>query len=309
MFITRDDRGYTVPASVYFIRELSKVTRLSVSCESGPIKEIINNAGIKPDFIYLNDYGENGSPEISGLEDLEIPFAVGLHDLHYNYPNRKKDLTGIRVKYIFTCYRDKFLNWYPEFTERMRWLPHHVNTEIFKDYKLEKDNELLMMGAALEEFYPLRRTIMKRFEERPEFVYHGHPGYRKIGEGEKKVFTGEKYAKEINRAKIFLTCDSIFHYPIMKYYEATACNTLLMAPSSRELMDLGFIPGVNFISIDEGCFEEKADYYLHHDQERERIALNGMRMVHKRHSTKKRAEEFVQFVDEILVQQSEKPCR
>lgn len=73
----------------------------------------------------------------------------------------------------------------------------------------------------------------------------------------KNVFVGQNYAKELNRSKIVLTCDSVFKYPLMKYFEITACNALLLASYSKELGDLGFIPGVNFVAIDELCFEEK----------------------------------------------------
>ena len=231
---------------------------------------------------------------------MKTPFAVGLHDLHFRYPNRKKYLLKEEVKYIFTYYRDKFLQWYPEFAENMIWIPHHVNTEIYKDYGLPKDIEMLMMGSTLEDFYPLRVSIAKRFADRPEFVHHQHPGYRSVKVDEKNVFVGESYAKELNRAKISLTCDSILHYPLMKYFEITACNSLLLAPYSDELYDLGFIPGVNFVSINEHNFEEKADYYLKHDKEREMIALNGMRMSHKLHATTKRVAEFLQQVEKIL---------
>ncbi|MET3321389.1 UNVERIFIED_ORG: spore maturation protein CgeB [Peribacillus simplex] len=300
LYITRDDSKYIVPASVYFIKELSKVIDLKVSHESGHIEDVIMNSKMNPDFIFINDYGENGSPNITGLKDLKIPFAVGLHDLHYNYPNRKQNLLEEEIKFIFTYYRDKFLAWYPEFSSNMKWLPHHVNTDIFYDYNLKKDTDLLMIGSMLEAFYPLRINILKRFEGRPGFTYHRHPGYKNITQKDKEVFVGMEYAMEINKSKIFLTCDSIHKYPLMKYYEVTACNSLLLAPLSDELLDLGFIPGVNFVSIDENDFEEKAYYYLQNEEERKIISCNGMKMSHKKHSTKKRVLEFIKIIEDIL---------
>ncbi|MEY9870525.1 spore maturation protein CgeB [Peribacillus sp. B2I2] len=300
LYINRDESNYIVPASAYFIDELSKFTDLRVYHQSGHIDDIIGNINFSPEFIYINGYGELGFPSITGLKDLRIPFGVGLYDLHYNYQNRKQDLSREEVKYIFTCYRDKFLEWFPEFSQRMRWLPHHVSTDIYKDYGQKKDIQLLMMGATRLDYYPLRESILLRFKSRPEFVFHGHPGYRDFGKDEKNVFVGKKYAMEINRAKIFLTCDSIYKYPVNKYYEITACNTLLLAPLSAELRDLGFIPGVNFVSINENDFEEKAYYYLQNEEERKVISLNGMRMSHEKHSTKKRVQDFIKIIKEIL---------
>jgi hypothetical protein len=302
LVITRNDSRYTVPSSYYFIKELSKVTDLRVSHDSGKIGDILTKIDFKPDFIYFNDYLENGSPNVTNLSSLLIPFAVGLHDLHFKYPNRKKTIKDEGVNYIFTYYRDKFLDWYPEFSQNMRWIPHHANTEIYKDYNLNKDIEILMTGSLLEEFYPLRVNIQKRFESRKEFVHHQHPGYRTIKDSEKNVYVGKNYAMELNRAKICITCDSIYRYPLMKYFEITACNALLLAPYSQEIGDLGFIPGVNFVSIDEYNFEEKVDYYLKNPLERERISLNGMKLSHQFHSTKRRVKEFLGMVDDIMIE-------
>ncbi|WP_079504536.1 glycosyltransferase [Mesobacillus jeotgali] len=305
LFHTRDDSRYIVPASQYFIKELTKITELTVSHDAGHIEDIIAKSGIKPDFIYFNDYLENLSPVVTGLKTLKIPFAVGLHDLHYRFPERKNTILDENIKYIFTYYRDKFLSWYPEFANHMIWLPHHVNTEIFKDYHLPKDIDMLLMGSTRAEVYPLRVSMVNRLQHTPGFVHHTHPGYRKVGEKEQGVYVGESYAKELNRAKICLTCDSIYKYPLMKYYEITAANSLLLAPVSDELMDLGFIPGVNFISINETNFEEKASYYLDHENERRMISLNGMKLSHQKHSTMKRVFDFVHEIKKIIQRESE----
>ncbi len=238
-------------------RSFKKITDLYVSHQSGNIKQILDSIPFDPDFIFFNDYLDNGSPVVTGLKDLKLPFAVGLHDLHFQKPLRKAMIEKENIQHIFTFYRDKFKQWYPEFTSRMHWLPHHAYDEIYQDYQLSKNRNILLTGSVLEDFYPLRAMMQMRLKNRPDFVHYPHPGYRKIRENEKNVFVGQNYAKELNRSKIVLTCDSVFKYPLMKYFEITACNALLLASYSKELGDLGFIPGVNFVAIDELCFEEK----------------------------------------------------
>ncbi|WP_130858696.1 glycosyltransferase [Gracilibacillus phocaeensis] len=304
LFVTRNDREYIVPASHYFIEELGKLTNLHVTHQSGDINKLVAEMEEKPDFIYINDYLENGSPVVKNLKQLKLPFAVGLHDLHYQKPYRKAMLKKEEVQHIFTYYRDKFLQWYPEFSEQMHWLPHHAHSDIYCDYHQNKDIDVLMMGSLLEDYYPLRVLMQKRLDRRPGFVYHSHPGYRNVQQQENNVYVGTSYAKELNRAKISLTCDSVFKYPLMKYFEITACNTLLLAPYSKELGDLGFIPGVNFVSINEQDFEEKMDYYLENEAERQMIAHNGMYLSQHRHSTKQRAQDFL---DEVVTILTEKP--
>ncbi|GGP09213.1 glycosyltransferase [Oceanobacillus neutriphilus] len=300
LFMTRDDQSYTVPASHYFIQELQKITDLYVSHQSGNIKQILDSIPFEPDFIFFNDYLDNGTPVVTGLKDLKLPFAVGLHDLHFQKPLRKAMIEKENIQHIFTFYRDKFKQWYPEFTPRMHWLPHHAYDEIYQDYQLPKGRNILLTGSVLEDFYPLRAMMQMRLKNRSDFIHYSHPGYRKVGENEKDVFVGQNYAKELNRSKIVLTCDSVFKYPLMKYFEITACNALLLASYSKELGDLGFIPGVNFVAIDELCFEEKIDYYLNHEVERKQIAHNGMLLTRERHTTKKRAREFLTEIESIL---------
>lgn len=136
---------------------------------------------------------------------------------------------------------------------------------------------------------------------RPGFVYHEHPGWRTYSEAERKTaYVGELYAREINRAKMFFTCGSIYDYPLLKYFEVPACNTLLLASSFSELIDLGFVPWVHFVPINEYDFEDMAEYYLNHDNERIMIAQQGYEMVRENHSTSLRARQFVNLVRAIL---------
>ncbi|WP_020616164.1 glycosyltransferase [Paenibacillus daejeonensis] len=307
LVLTRDDRNYTVPASHYFMEELAKSTELVISHQSGKVTEIIESLEFVPDFVYLHDYMENFSPVVTGLKELNLPYAVSLHDLHYEQERRKVIMKEEGIRHVFTYYRDRFRAWYPEFAENMIWSPHHANTDLFKDYQLERDIGMLLTGAMYDNVYPLRSAIAKRFRNHPEFKHIHHPGYRQIGGEEQDVWVGDRFALLLNRAKISFTCNSTFKYSLMKYFEIAACNSLLMASHSQEISDLGFIPGVHYVSIDDHNFEEKANYYLKHPEERERIARNGMHMVHERHSTKVRVSEFVEAVEGICLGSSPLP--
>lgn len=299
LFITLDTSHIVYRSSFYLTQELAKISNLILWHDAGDISEILSEINDVPDFILLNDMKE--SPEVTGWTSISIPFGMIIYDLHYAINERKEFIRDNNVPYIFSIYRDKFYEWYPEFKERLKWFPLHVNTNICKDYKLEKDIDWLFMGAVTGWVYPLREKIVQTMNGHEGFVYHEHPGYRDIfEEKEKNVFVGERYAKEINRAKMFFTCDSIYKYPVNKYYEVPACKTLLLASSSQELSDLGFIPGVNYVEIDENNFIEKAYYYLHHPEERMKITEEGYKMVHEMHSTAQRAMDLKTIINEIV---------
>lgn len=257
---------------------------------------------IKPDFILINEYGETNSPFITGLSTLNIPYGVYLHDLHYQIEKRKERLHHANPNYIFSYYRDRFVEYFPEFVDRFIWLPHHVNINIYRDYGEKKSIDTLLMGSIHPHIYPLRTKILETFRSTKGFIFHPHPGYRNFNQNEKKL-VDHRYAREVNRAKIFFTCDSKFHYPINKYFEVLACKTLLLAPTSPELEDLGFIPNQHFVPISQDDFQQKANYYLQHASRREQIAHDGFQMVREKHSTETRVKQFLDLVDEIVNQE------
>ncbi|WP_078555038.1 glycosyltransferase [Bacillus alkalicellulosilyticus] len=293
LFITKDWSQGLERNTYYLEEELKNLTNLTVSDKDGDLCSIVKSLATQPDFILLNDIRPSRSPSITGISQCNIPIGMIMHDLHYKKELRKQFIKENNIQYLFTHYRDMFIKWYPEFHNRMIWFPHYVNTNLFKDYQLEKEIDLLMMGCTYPNIYPLRDKIYQTFKADKRFLLHEHPGYNHSSYSDKKFLVGERYAKELNRAKIFFTCDSIYRYPIMKYYEVLASNTLLLAPHSPELADLGFIPGTNFVSITEDNFEKKANYHLkHYKTLGKKIAEEGYKMVRKKHSVKKRANQL-----------------
>jgi len=299
LFITLNYSNNVDKSSYYLTEELAKISNLVLWHNNGDISEILTQINSVPDFILLNDCKQ--CPVVTGWTSISIPFGIIMCDLHFAPNERKKFVRDNNVPYIFSICRDKFYEWYPEFIDRMRWLPWNVNTNIFKDYDLKKDIDWLLMGATMGRYYPLREKIHKTMMGQKGFVYHEHPGYRDIYKNEEKtVFIEERYAQEINRAKMFFTCGSIYNYPVKKYYEALACKTLLLASSSKELFDLGFIPGVHYVAIDNDNFMDMANYYLHHHEEREKITEQGYNMVHEKYSTAQRATSLKTMINEIV---------
>ena len=128
------------------------------------------------------------------------------------------------------------------------------------------------------------------------FVFHPHPGHN----APENSVINEKYAKELNRSKIFFTCGSEFKYPVLKYFEAPASKTLLLAESIPDILDLGFKDGVNFVACDRSNFYEKAMYYLENENERMQITENGYEFIHANHTDDARAKNFVNEVQEFI---------
>src|SRR5690625_2684790 len=146
--------------------------------------------------------------------------------------------------------------------------------------------------------YPFRAAVREQMKNVKGFVYHKHPGHLK--KDRSLYIIDEDFGKEINRAKIFFTCGSVYQYPVMKYFEVPGCNTLLIAEKNQDLKELGFKDGVNYIAADQSNFYDKALYYLKNEKEREKIAMEGYKFIHQHHTHRVRAQQFIRYVEEFI---------
>ncbi|TCP23786.1 spore maturation protein CgeB [Scopulibacillus darangshiensis] len=301
LFITKDQSNKPEKSSYYLTEELKKHCQLMVWHQDGDISNILSQLSFQPDFILLNDwFAPKLCPNINGLKNNRIPKGMIFHDMSNHVHERKRFIVNENIDAVFPHYRDAFKKWYPKFIHRMIWLPHHANIDVYKDYQIKKDIDLLMMGAIAPQLYPLRSLMLKSFYNKPGFIYHPHPGYTNEKDRKPGSFVGKDYAKEINRTKLFLTCNSIFGYSLLKYFEVLACNTLLLAPLNKELSDLGFVDGETMVQITRHDFHEKAIYYIKNEEERLRIANKGYYMVRRNHSTENRAKMLVKNIERII---------
>ncbi len=283
----------------YFKLELLKMPDVNIHLveEVDHIENILIKAKFDPHFIFFDDFTKNYT--MHGLEQVKIPKGALYWDIHREQKELREFVRKNNLDLVFSFYRDTFTDWFPDLISKFRWLPNYVNIEIFKDYGLKKDIDFLLMGALSEKIYPLRAEIANEMAGMKGFVHHEHPGYRDFSPEEGKL-VGESFAREISRAKIFFTDHSRFRYPIAKYFEVPACNTLLLASGSQELRDLGFIDGVTFVEIKQYNYLEKAKYYLEHEDKRKKIANRGYEMVRRSHSTVVRARQFVNCLRRFL---------
>lgn len=301
LFVTKDWSQGIEKNTVYFSQALSRHMMVMEWNEPGDLKEIVNKQPYKPDFILLNDMRATRCPQITGIKSVDIPVGIIMHDLNHLPEERKAFIRENNIRYLFVHYRSFFHRHYSEFSKRMIWLPHWVNTEVFKDYGLPKSYDYLLMGCINQDIYPLRSTILERMQSLRGFMHHPHPGYHYGKYNENDFIVGQRYAKEINKAKLFLTDDSIYHNTFMKYFEVPACNTLLLASNSEDAKDLGFIPSINFVEISEQDFFENARYYAqNYETVGRQIARSGYEMVRSRHSVELRAKQFADAAHDIL---------
>lgn len=301
-------------AKADFLRALTSIADVYYWYNDGDINDILTQLDIKPDFIFHYDiaWGYRLSPNITGLEKTTIPKGCFVIDLHWQPQNRIDYIEKNKIDLIFSVSKHPFLNVYPQYANKLRWLPWAINPTIIKDWQQQKEINYLLMGLVhyqfrgkpmmeipLEGWYPFRAAVLKKFEHEPGFVFHPHPGH--LTEQTDQVFFTDKYAKEINRAKIFFTCgkkSDIGGLPVLKFFEAPGCRTLLLAETNQDIEALGFIDEENFVACTEDNVYQKATYYLENESERNIITNNGYQFIQQHHTNQIRAKQLNQYISD-----------
>ncbi|MEN2767521.1 glycosyltransferase family protein [Ornithinibacillus xuwenensis] len=298
------------------IREIENFAEVYYWYQDGDIRDILSKLNITPDFIFHYDIAWDRyalAPKITGLDQVNIPKGCFVIDLHWNNPKREAYIYKNKIDLIFSVSKHPFLTVFPKFENKLCWLPWSINPKLFKDWNQEKTIDFLLMGLVYSDDpnlnlkvqapkgrYAFRDQVLERMKDEPGFVFHPHPGHFAKGSA---LFMNEKYAKELNRSKIFFTCGSTNKtgsFAVLKYFEALGCKTLLLAEPNKDVKDLGFIDGVNYVACNTENFYEKAHYYLKNEGEREKIVAAGYQFIHQNHTNQVRAKQFVNYVQEFI---------
>jgi hypothetical protein len=182
-----------------------------------------------------------GLAESPVLTALELQDSWAVPDSQVALINRERfDLGLLIVKhhipyYAERCPATKFL-----------WTPHAVNPEVFRDYGLPKDYDVLLYGNVIAHTYPFRaRLAMLLNRSDLRFRWLAHPGYYPPnGLQVPGIVAGADLAREINKAWIAISTSSIYRCVMMKYYEIAASGALIagdMPDEGREIFGKDFL--------------------------------------------------------------------
>jgi len=282
-----------------FLQAIERVANVSYHHGDGDILEIVKRQKRRPDFIFHYDITAKNflSPKIKNLDKINIPVGAYVIDAHWKNDQRRKYFKENNISLIFSVSKTPFLKRFPEYKSKFRFLPFSINPTIIRNRSLKKDIDFLLMGH-IAKSYPFRAAVRDKMKNVNGFVYHKHPGH--LVKDRSKLIIDHDFAKEINRAKIFFTCGSIYQYPVMKYFEVPGCYTLLIAEKNPDLTELGFKDGVHYVAANQSDFYEKGLYYLENEKKRKEIALAGYKFIHQNHTHLIRAQQFIRYVKEVI---------
>lgn len=297
------------------IRAIEEFAEVKYWYSDGDIFDIISKLEFTPDFIFHYDisWGFVFAPKVTGLDRISIPKCCYVIDTHWNKNSRIDYFESNKIDMIFSATQDSFYKFYPKYIDKHRWLPFSINPDIIKDYGLNKTIDFLLMGLMyvdsnkLKKYHPLassgkgkymfREAILNKMDGMPGFLYIPHPGHNTPFSD--SLMVNENYARQINEASIFFTCGGLRECPVIKYFEVPGCKTLLLAKPNRDILDLGFKDGVNFVACDESDFYDKAIYYKNNSKLRAEITNRGYEFIHSNHTNSIRAKQFIAYLEEF----------
>jgi spore maturation protein CgeB len=185
------------------------------------------------------------------------------------------------------------------------WLPHSVNTNVFRDYHLPKLYDVVSAGHAFPDHYPLRHLIQRTLPTISglKFSMPDHPqlnmNQQKLQSDTSKFLVRENYAKFLSQSQLFVFGSGASNYPVAKYFEGMGSETLVLAPFPKDGKELGFIPDENFVEVNGENFVDRIRWYLKHDEERQRLVDCARETVLRDHSTEIRAKQLTDFLREL----------
>lgn len=252
----------------------------------------------------VEKYMNNNNPDLIICDSLtafrnepwsnfKIPLYSILVDQHSLIDD---DQVSISIKNKFTLFhRYKFNIFHKDLSKKIKtiYLPHSVNINNYKNLNLKKEIDLLQTGA-ISNVYTLRNFIKNfnfnkinyKFIERPK------------DDSEKKWPIGSEYVSLINKSKFSLSCGSKYNYPVLKYFEIPACNSIIYGSFSRELEELGFVPGKNFIEANMTNPEEHILKILKNEELMNSLYKNGLNLIKEKHTNDIRIYQMIKKIRE-----------
>jgi len=216
------------------------------------------------------------------------------------FPEKNPSRLAIAVKtdIVITTSGGKFLMTYKDAGVRCcAFIPNICDPDIQQRYQVEDKwtTDIIFTGRIEHtrlERNDERYNVVRRLKEMPNARIYGTFGIPRV--------EGMDYLHAINGAKIALSiniANDVRFYHSDRLINYLACGTFTLAKKVPD-SDLLFEDGVHlkyFDTADE--FFELADWYLKHEQVREKIAMAGMEKAHSEFNTERIAKHLLDLIE------------
>ena len=308
-----DKEHYLKKMSRVRFHSMEAIEKMSTFLWSGPNWENWDNSKTVDENLEINNF----SPDlIVGYKPLEIKgFADSkfIKCLRYNemYDDdwTLKEINQSAADIVVCHHKNDWEDWKDrKFHKPVNFIniPHCAERSVFKDYKLPKTHDVLLVGAInvttkFGQHYPLRQKMLEVLAEMSDDYKVGvyqHPGYV-LGDAHKNTYAID-FAKAINSAKICVTCSGMPKSRFGKYVEIPACRSAIAAdiPNEEQETFKKFVIEIN-TEDDNKTIIEKLKKYLDNPEELEKVSYRGWMLMQK-YTQEWYASVFINKINKIL---------
>lgn len=216
-----------------------------------------------------------------GIEKAAVPTVFYSIDVHLNLYWHKA--YARLFDYVFVSQKD-YLDRFDH--DHVFWLPWSVDTEIFKDYGLQRDKDITFIGTVDRQRVKRNNILSELKKHFNVHLYGTDPGNR---------LSKQEMTKIYSQSKIVLN-ESIAGEVTFRSFEATACGAMLLSEKVNNGLGDLFEEGTDLVTYTCDDLLSKAAYYLEHDEQRRQVALCGMHRTQGFHNTVRRAQKLLDVV-------------
>lgn len=171
---------------------------------------------------------------------------------------------------------------YKFLSDKIFYFPWCIDKEIFKNYNLEKNNNIVILGNhGLT--YPWRSDIFPIIEQ--EYKYY-RLQYPKDGKG----IYGADFSKIVNQSTFAPTCGGYTDALVRKHFEIPASYCCLITEKTEATLQAGFVDMENCVFADKENFREKINFLLQNPQKVAEITQKGYDFVMQQHTDQHRTQ-------------------
>src|SRR5699024_2853021 len=137
ILVRRFDKIYPKHKVKYeFLEAIEEFANVSYHHEDGDILDILKQQKNRPDFIFHYDITAQHllSPKIVNLDKIDIPIGAYVIDAHWKNDKRREYFQKNNISLIFSVSKHAFLERFPEFKSKFRFMPFSINPKIIRNW-------------------------------------------------------------------------------------------------------------------------------------------------------------------------------
>lgn len=215
------------------------------------------------------------------------PSAFYVVDTHLKKPYKKIRQQVKHYNYIFCAQKEGAERLKRDVKVNAVWIPIGCDPQIHKRLDIEKKFDVGFVGTDGKK--SLRKILLRELAAKYPNSFLGMAPYTKMSE----IYSGSKIG---------------FNYSLnndinMRMFEVMACGAMLITNEIEyNGFDELFEEGRNVVTYNtQDKLFKVIDYYLNHDDERERIANEGYNLVTIKHTYKHRLVQMLDFIKEDIM--------